>query len=66
MQGLRATATPGAIANGQRSSKNDPDDCEELEGGVRKNFFEQHYQKKVLRGLQGHGEFVQALRILSV
>jgi hypothetical protein len=58
VQGIRVTATPGAIASGQRSSKNDPDDCEELEGGVRKkNLFDQHYKKKkVPRGWRGHGE----------
>ena len=60
VQGIRATATTGAIAKGQRSSKSEPDDCQELEGGVRKNLFEQQ------RGWQGRGEFVQASRVLSV
>lgn len=46
VQGTQATATTGAIANGQRFSKNDPDDCEELERGVRKNLFEQQYRKR--------------------
>jgi hypothetical protein len=67
VQGIRVTATLGAIANGQRSSKNDTDDCKELEGGVmRKNLFDQHYKKRVPRGWQGHREFAQASRIFLV